>query len=350
MVYFGASKTGHPSRPIAVPEVIFSLGAAPQTIVWFPDVGRQDVDRAGGKGANLGELVRAGIPVPPGFIVTTGAYRTYLADAGLIDRLAAALTGLDTDDRTALDAAAREAQALITGAAATPSCATEIADAYRQLGEGLVAVRSSATAEDLDGASFAGQQSTYLNIEGPGAVLDAVRACWASLFEARAIAYRARCGIDHVTCTIAVPVQRMVQSTRAGVAFSCDPVSHSHDEIVIEAVRGLGEALVSGEVTPDMYAVDKSTLTVLERTVVEQRRELAYANGGGLEPNAWRDLPPVQRTRPKLTDDEIVRLAAIVRRVEEYYGSPQDIEWAEADGEFYILQSRPVTTLQHTHG
>ncbi|MBI5283589.1 MAG: PEP/pyruvate-binding domain-containing protein [Chloroflexi bacterium] len=163
------------------------------------------------------------------------------------------------------------------------------------------------------------------------------------------MAYRARCGIDHLACNMAVPVQRMVQSARAGVAFSCDPVSHSQGEIVIEAVRGLGEALVSGAVTPDMYVVDKASLTVLERTVVEQRKELAYAAAGGLEPNAWRDLPAVQRTRPKLTDDEIVKLAEIVRQVEAYYGSPQDIEWAEAEGQFYILQSRPITTLEQAH-
>jgi len=212
-----------------------------------------------------------------------------------------------------------------------------------------VAVRSSATAEDTDEASFAGQQSTYLNISGAGDVIDAVAACWASLFEVRAIDYRARCGFDHMACSMAVIVQGMVQATRSGVAFTCDPVSHADQTIVIEAVRGLGEALVSGEVTPDMYVVDKATLTVLERTVVEQKRELAHGGGTGLQTNAWRDVPNVQRTRPKLDDGEISRLAAIARRVEEHYGRPQDIEWAEADGEFYIVQSRPVTTLQHTH-
>ena len=343
MVYFGAS------THLSGTEVTFSLGATPQTVVWFEDVGREDVGRAGGKGANLGELVRAGIPVPPGFIVTTDAYSAYLRDANLTGKLAALLASLDTDDRGALDAAAAHAQSLITTHAAAPACAEDVTAAYAQLGGGLVAVRSSATAEDMEGASFAGQQSTFLNIEGSRDVLEAVRACWASLFESHAIAYRARCGIDHVACTMAVPVQRMVQSTRAGVAFSCDPVSHSQGEIVIEAVRGLGEALVSGTVTPDMYVVAKASLTVLERTVVEQRKELAYAATGGLEPNAWRDLPAVQRTRPKLADDEIVRLAQIVRQVEAHYGSPQDIEWAEADGQFYILQSRPITTLEQAH-
>ncbi|MBI5283590.1 MAG: hypothetical protein HY874_00710 [Chloroflexi bacterium] len=158
------------------------MGATPQSVVWFEDVGREDVDRAGGKGANLGELVRAGIPVPPGFIVTTAAYSAYLRDANLTGKLAAILASLDTDDRGALDAAAAEAQSLVTTHASVPACADDVAAAYAQLGGGLVAVRSSATAEDMEGASFAGQQSTFLNIEGSSDVLEAVRACWASLF------------------------------------------------------------------------------------------------------------------------------------------------------------------------
>jgi pyruvate,water dikinase len=324
------------------------LGATPH-VVWFQDVGRGDIDLAGGKGANLGELVRAGIPVPPGFIVTTDAYRAYLHEAKLNDKLAAILAPLDASDRAALEYAGAQARAAVTSSELSAECAAAIGAAYAALGEGLVAVRSSATAEDTDTASFAGQQRTLLNISGAATVVEAVRACWASLFEPQAIHYRAQAGVDHLSCAIAVPVQRMVQSTRAGVAFTIDPVSHSHSEIVIEAVRGLGEALVSGIVTPDMYVVDKATLTVLERTVVEQQTALAYTGGDGLETNGWQDVPAVQRTRPKLNDEEIARLAAIVRRVEEHYGSPQDIEWAEADGAFYIVQSRPVTTLAHAH-
>ena len=325
------------------------MGATPH-VVSITDIGRGDIAIAGGKGANLGELIRAGISVPPAFVVTTHAYISYLAEANLSEKLAQVLAEVDPEDRGALELEGTRAQALIRDHAATRSCRDAVLAAYERLGGGLVAVRSSATAEDLDGASFAGQQSTYLNVEGSDNVMEAVRACWASLFEPRAIAYRARCGIGPLDAAIAVAVQRMVPSARSGVAFSCDPVSHSAAEIVIEAVRGLGEALVSGHVTPDMYVVDKSTLTVLERTVVEQRQELVYAGGDGIETNAWRDLPAVQRTRPKLSDGEVARLAEIVRRVEAYYGGPQDIEWAEHGGEFYILQSRPVTTLQHAHG
>jgi pyruvate,water dikinase len=337
-------------------------------IRWFEELRRSDVAVAGGKGANLGELLRAGIPVAPGFAVTTNAYRTFLDDAGIARELHAGLDSLDVDDHDALGAAAERAQMLITDAATDPSCADAIAEGYARLGRCLVAVRSSATAEDLEEASFAGQQSTYLNVQGDVEVLHAVRACWASLFEPRAIAYRARAGIDHTAVAIAVPVQQMVQSARSGVAFSIDPITHDHGRIVIEAVRGLGEALVSGAVTPDMYAVDKATLAVVERTHVDQTRELVYAgdtpparhgesstlplpvNGDGSHGhNAWRELNAVRRRRPKLNDDEIATLAELVRRVEDHYGAPQDIEWAEAGGQFYILQARPITTLAHSH-
>lgn len=321
-------------------------------VVWFEDIGREHVPLAGGKGANLGELTRAGIPVPPGFIVTTGAYVSYLADANLSDKLASLLAALDVGDRKALDRTAAAARAIIVGSSELPACQASVREAYERLGGGLVAVRSSATAEDTETASFAGQQSTFLNISGAESVMAAVRACWASLFEPQALHYRAQCGIDHLSCSIAVPVQRMVQSARSGVAFTVDPVTHAHDRIVIEAVRGLGEALVSGQVTPDMYVVDKASLSVLDRTVVEQPRELVYAGeaAGGLHTNEWRDVAAVRRTRPKLNDDEIARLAEIVRRVEQHYGSPQDIEWAEEGGEFYIVQARPVTTLAQAHG
>jgi pyruvate, water dikinase len=327
------------------------LGAKSQ-VVWFQDIGREHVALAGGKGANLGELMRAGIPVPSGFVVTTNAYVSYLDDANLSDKLASLLGGLDVGDREALHRTAAAARTMIVGSSEAPACAASVNAAYERLGGGLVAVRSSATAEDSETASFAGQQSTFLNISGAEGVMAAVRACWASLFEPQALHYRARCGIDHLSCSIAVPVQRMVQSARSGVAFTVDPVTHSHETIVIEAVRGLGEALVSGQVTPDMYVVDKASLAVRERTVVEQPRELVHACGAasGLHTNEWRDVSAVRRTRPKLNDDEIARLAAIVRRVEQHYGSPQDIEWAEEGGEFYIVQSRPITTLAQAHG
>jgi pyruvate,water dikinase len=320
-------------------------------IVPFADLRRHHVDVAGGKGANLGELLAAGIPVPPGFVVTTHAYRDFVDSSGIAAALRGALSSIDAAEHAALDAAAARLRSLIVEAAAQPSCAAAVCDSYDRLGGALVAVRSSATAEDTQEASFAGQQSTFLNVEGHQALLEAVIGCWASLFEARAIAYRARAGIAHEDVTIAVPVQRMVQSERSGVAFTVDPVTGDRGQIVIEAVRGLGEALVSGEVTPDMYTVDKETLAVVDRTHVEQAREYVYGGGNAdsSEANVCRDLDAVKRRRPKLDDAEIAALAQIIRRVENHYGAPQDIEWAEAGGEFFILQSRPITTLAHSH-
>jgi pyruvate,water dikinase len=225
--------------------------------------------------------------------------------------------------------------------------AAEIKKAYRQLGDGPVAVRSSATAEDLSEASFAGQQSTFLNIVGEEEVVEAVRACWASLFEARAIFYRADKGFEHMDVAIAVPVQRMVQSSRSGVMFTLEPVSGDRSKIAIEAVFGLGEAIVSGEITPDYYVLDKASLRILEKRVVNQERQLVRnprANGEG-GTNVWLAVPGELHQQRKLSDEQILALAAIGKRVEEHYSFPQDIEWAEEGGELYILQTRPVTAL-----
>jgi pyruvate,water dikinase len=320
------------------------LGASPH-VLWFDEITRDDVAVAGGKGANLGELTAAGIPVPPGFVVAASSYRDVLT---LDDRLGTLRAMFEQFDAANYDDVTTAALMVIVEDWPV-SLEDDIRDAYRRLGGGLVAVRSSATSEDHLDASFAGQYETILNVQGEKVLTDSVRHCYGSMFYARATRYRELAGIDHFAADMAVVVQRMVQSERSGVAFSVDPLTHSHGTIVIEAVRGLGEALVSGEVTPDMYAVDKATLEVRERTVVPQQRELALGESDALGQNAWRDVPAVRRTRPKLNDDEIARLAAIVRRVEEHYGAPQDIEWAEAGGEFFILQARPITTLQHTH-
>jgi pyruvate,water dikinase len=317
-----------------------------KAIVWLDEVGKDDVRLAGGKGANLGELTRAGIPVPPAFIVTTDAYFQFLGQAGLRQRLRGLLDGLDPDDPGALQRASSQARKLLRSAPLPRELAEAIRAAYRQLGGGPVAVRSSATAEDTAEASFAGQQATFLNVEGEEAVVRAVQECWASLFEARAIFYRAHHGYDHLQVGIAVPVQRMVQSHRSGVIFTIEPVTGEANKIVIEAVYGLGEAVVSGAVTPDTYVVDKATLRILSKRVHPQGQMLARNPAArGDEFNVWVDVPPERREAPKLDDQEIRQLAALARRVEEHYGCPQDIEWAEEGGQFYLLQARPVTVL-----
>lgn len=314
-------------------------------VVWFPEVGKDDVGRVGGKGANLGELTRAGIPVPPGFILTANAYFQLLEESGLKAKIQGLLTGLNVDDSNQLQEVAAEIKEAIIATPMPQKVASEVTRAYREMAGGLVAVRSSATAEDLAEASFAGQQSTYLNVTGEEAVVQAVQACWASLFEARAIFYRENGGFDHLEVGIAVVVQRMVQSERSGVMFTVEPVTGTRDKIVIEALYGLGEAVVSGALTPDLYVFDKATSSIIEKTAARQEKQLIRnpEGGPGQEDNIWSPVRPEEASLQKLNDQEIMSLAKLGRRVEDHYGAPQDIEWAEEHGELFIVQSRPVT-------
>ncbi len=315
-------------------------------VVWFADVGKADVDLAGGKGANLGELTRAGLPVPPGFIVTSTAYFRFLDEADLRPAVANHLAALDPTNPQQLNVASVEVKQLITGAPVPADIATAVRSAHAGMGRVPVAVRSSATAEDLAEASFAGQQSTYLNVTA-GLLVDALRDCWASLFEPQAIAYRHRRGIEHLDVGIAVVVQKMVQSQRSGVMFTVHPVTGDRGRIVVEAVLGLGEAAVSGVVTPDLYVVNKDGLAIEERHVSHQETQLIRVARAAPEDeaNAWVHVPSAQGAAQKLTDAEIQALARVGSRIEAHYGAPQDIEWAEEDGEFYIVQARPVTTI-----
>jgi len=323
------------------------MRANDREVLWFAEVGRQDTSLAGGKGANLGEMTQAQIPVPPGFIVTAHTYTRFLEQAGLRPTIQKLLSPLDYNDSARLQKVSEEIKSLICSTPVPQQIAAEIKKAYRQLGGGPVAVRSSATAEDLADASFAGQQSTFLNVVGEDELVAAVRACWASLFEARAIFYRADKGFEHMEVAIAVPVQRMVQSSRSGVMFTLEPVSGDRSKIAIEAVFGLGEAVVSGEITPDFYVLDKDSLRIVEKRVVNQDRQLVRnpQAAAEAEPNVWLPVPGELRPQQKLSDEQIVALAAIGKQVEVHYEFPQDIEWAEDEGELYILQTRPVTAL-----
>jgi len=320
-----------------------------RSIVWFTEVGRDDLGLVGGKGANLGELTRAGIPVPPGFVVTADAYFRFLQRGGLEPVLRKELFKLDVHDSRTLNERAARIRERIMAAEMPATIAAEIREAYRALGDGAVAVRSSATAEDLPEASFAGQQSTFLNVVGEDNVVRAVQACWASLFEGRAIFYREEAGYDHLKVGLAVPVQRMVQSEKSGVMFTVEPVTSDASKITIEAVYGLGEGIVSGEVSPDLYMVGKESLEIISTSIVRQERMLARAEGsdGAHEgANAWVEVPTALVDVPKLTHPEIRELARIGRGVEEHYGTPQDIEWAYEAGTFYLTQARPVTTMR----
>ena len=314
-------------------------------IVWFKDVGKQDIPLVGGKGANLGEMTRSQIPVPPGFIVTANAYYDFIQKSALAPKITAISGKIDAEDSKALQQASADIKQIILEAPMPEPTARAIKEAYLKMGDGLVAVRSSATAEDLPEASFAGQQSTFLNIEGADNVVKAVQECWASLFEARAIYYRVQQHFDHFKVGIAVPVQRMVASESSGVMFTVEPITSDISKIVIEAIYGLGEGLVSGEVTPDLYIIDKKTMSVVSRKVSHQEKKLSRAQSDG-ERNTWQAIPTTSQEKPKISDAEIQKLAEIAKRIENHYQTPQDIEWAKDSSDIYIVQTRPVTTIK----
>ncbi len=316
----------------------------------FSSLRREDVAYAGGKGANLGELTAAGLPVPDGFVIGAPAYAAYCAQTGLRERLAELLEGLDVEDTAALQAASAAARELFDSTPVPESLAREIRAAYERLaGEApggehpvAVAVRSSATAEDTADTSFAGMNETYLNVRGSGETIDAVRRCWRSLFGARTVYYRAVNGFEQASMDIAVVVQRQLRSTRAGVMFTANPATGRRDELVIEGSFGLGEAVVSGSVSPDRYLVEKSTLAIRRREVHHKDLAIEYAPDGGTR---RRQLSEQEALRPVLSDEEVIAVAELGRRIEEHYGSPQDTEWAfDPDGGLWMLQSRPITT------
>ncbi len=290
----------------------------------FEELGRGDVDVAGGKGANLGELTRAGFPVPPGFVVTTGAYREFVTANGIADEVAA------SDDPLGLFAEGKIPDAM----------AAELLAAHAALGADAVAVRSSATAEDLAEASFAGQQDTFLHVVGVDALLVAVRDCWASLWTDRAVVYRARQGIDPATVALAVVVQRMVDADAAGVLFTANPTNGRRDESVVSAAWGLGESVVSGSVTTDDVVVDRAGRVRSRATADKAVMTVTLVSG-----TEERPVPASRRTAAVLDDAAAVELAALGTRIEAHFGAPQDIEWARAGSEFWIVQSRPITAL-----
>ena len=317
----------------------------------FAQLRRDDVDYAGGKGANLGELTAAGLPVPDGFVVGAPAYAAYCAETGLRARLAELLDSVNVEDTAALQAASVAARALFDETPMPEPLAAEIRAAYarlaREAGEDqelAVAVRSSATAEDTAASSFAGMNETFLNTRGADAVIDAVRRCWRSLFGARTIYYRRVNGFVQADMDIAVVVQRQLDSTRAGVMFTVNPATGQRDELVIEGSFGLGEAVVSGSVSPDRYVVEKATLAIRRREVHHKDLVIEYApDRGGTR---QRTLSEEEALRPVLSDEEVVAVAELGRRIEEHYGAPQDTEWAfDPDGSLWMLQSRPITTL-----
>ncbi len=315
-------------------------------IYWFTEIDKSSIADAGGKGANLGEMARAKFPVPPGFIVGSKVYKKFLKSTPLYDAISRKLAKLDVNDTEKLQQASDEIQRMILAEDVPKDVADAVLKAYEELkkksrGSTLVAVRSSATAEDLPNASFAGQQSTYLNVDKKSLV-EAVKKCWASLFTARAIFYRANQNFDHMKVGIAVVVQKMVQSESSGVMFTEHPTGE-RDVIIIEAVYGLGEGIVSGMYTPDHYEVEPSDFSIKNKEVAVQSRMLAFNKE--TDQNEEVAVPSEKQGRQKIPDKIIIELAKVGKKLQKHYGNPQDVEWAYEDGEVYLVQTRAVTTI-----
>lgn len=314
-------------------------------VLWFHEIDKDDVATVGGKGANLGEMTQAGFPVPEGFVVTSAAYVHMIEENNLEPKIRAVLKDLNVEDPLALNRASRDAIRLIEQSPFPKDIEEQVFTAYDKLGGNpWVAVRSSATAEDLPQASFAGQQETYLNVRGDASVIVHVRKAWASLFEPRAIYYRVQQGFDHFKVALAVPVQRMVQSDVSGIMFSINPVTNDKSKIVIEAIWGLGENIVQGAVTPDHYEVDKTSLELVSHKIVDQDHEMVREGEG----NTQRKVPQSRQEKRKLTNEQVIEVAKLGKKLQQHYFFPQDSEWAIENGKLYVVQTRPITTITAT--
>ena len=325
-------------------------------IKWFNEIDKNDIPVVGGKGANLGELTQKGLDVPPGFCVTAGAYNHFINYAELDEVIRELIRGLDEEDSSMLQEVSKAIQDRINEGEIPEDLKNEIIEAYKELSSNIgldnpeVAVRSSATAEDLPEASFAGQQDTYLHISGVEELINYVRRCWASLWTARAIYYRVKQNFDHFDVSLSVVIQKMVNSGKSGVMFTANPINNNTNEIMINASWGLGEAVVSGTVTPDEYLINKNSKEVIERHIAEKNIMIVKKKDGvGTEEVKVADYIGEEYVNSQcLSDEEIMVLVNYGLKIEELYGSHQDIEWGfdKDTKKLYILQSRPITTLK----
>ncbi len=317
-------------------------------VIDFKDIDKDSLSLVGGKGANLGEMTKAGFPVPGGFAVTVPAYDLFLKENDISTKIYEILGVTDVEDPAQLESASRKIQKIVNTAKFPESVFKDLVKSYKKMSgrfsKALVAVRSSATAEDLPGMSFAGQQATFLNIKGEANLQVAVRECWASLFTPRAIYYRVQNKIRHEQVGISVIVQKMVQSEVSGIMFSIDPVTNRKDRIIIDSVWGLGEMIVQGSYIPDHYVVQKDTFAILSKEVNEQKMQ--YIKNG--QETKEIEVPKKLQDRIKLTDEQIIELGKISQKLQEHYYFPQDSEWALEKGKLYIVQTRPITTIEKT--
>ena len=307
----------------------------------FDKLSKSDVVIAGGKGSSLGEMTQAGIPVPEGFVVLSNAFEQFLKETDLNVEIDAILEKVKHEEMHTIDNASEQIQSIILNATMPKDIEKEIISNFNKLGAEYVAVRSSATAEDSTSAAWAGQLDSYLNTT-KNDLLENVKKCWASLFTPRAIFYRFEKGLHKDNISVAVVVQKMVNSEESGIAFSVHPVTQDYNQIIIEAGYGLGEAIVQGIITPDSYVVDKQNEEIIDVNVNEQNKGLFRAKKGG---NEWNNLGEKGK-KQVLNEKEIIELSRLIIKIEKNYSFPCDIEWAKEKGKFYIVQSRPITTLQ----
>ena len=310
----------------------------------FNKLSQQSVKIAGGKGASLGEMTQAGLPVPAGYVVLARAFDRFLEETDLNSEVEAQLKKVKHTDINSVDKASNKIRDLINDQTVPKDIAKAVIENFNKLAVKWVAVRSSATAEDSKVASWAGELETFLYV-GEKELVESVKKCWSSLFTARAIFYRFEKKLTKVPVSVAVVVQQMVDAIVSGVAFSVHPVTQDKNQLIIEAGWGLGEAIVSGAVTPDAYVVHKKENTILDINISSQAKQMMMARRGGSQ---FKPVPLARRSKQKLTGAQIIALAGIIKKIEQRYGCPQDIEWALAKGKFYILQSRPITTLSAT--
>jgi pyruvate, water dikinase len=313
-------------------------------VVWFKQVDKEDIPLAGGKGANLGEITRAGFNVPPGFIVTSKAYFNFIRENNLETKIKHLLHTINFNDQKSLDQVSKHIRSIIIESTISDQLVKDIIQSYRKLGgiinEPLVAVRSSGTAEDLKTASFAGQQETFLNVKGDALLIERIKEAWASLYGARAIFYRHEQRFDNKVIGIALIVQKMIESEKSGVMFTIDPLTNNKNRIVIEAILGLGEMIVQGAEKPDRYEVDKTSLSILNKYVSIQKLMLVKKGAENKEVK----IPKSKGSKQKLSEKEVVGLAKLGKDLEQHYYFPQDIEWAIEKDKIYIVQTRAVTT------
>ncbi len=310
----------------------------------FQELTAKNVDSAGGKGANLGAMLSHGIPVPDGYVILTQCYDAFLEASGLDKRIATLLGSMDGSNISALTGVSDQVTGWIHTGSIPDATSRLIYEHFDQLGSPLVAVRSSANAEDSADSAWAGQLDTYLGTTHD-TLIPNIRRCWASLFTPRALAYRFQNHLMSLEISVAVVIQEMVASEVAGVAFSVHPVTQDPDQMIIEAGFGLGEAVVSGTITPDSYVISKSDRKILETYPSEQIKGIFLNERGGVE---WKDISASQSGTAKLRPSEILELADLIIRIEEYFHFPCDIEWAMKESKWYILQCRPITTLTQT--